>query len=73
MGLVFKCKNTLSDVKFKQFFTDTQKNLNSYQIALDMNILIDGVGRYYQNMKPEDLDTIYQLHYKYLKSKSQPI
>jgi len=59
MGLVFKCKNTLSDVKFKQFFTDTQKNLNSYQIALDM--------------KPEDLDTIYQLHYKYLKSKSQPI
>jgi len=59
----------LSENEFKQFFTETQNMLNKYRIALDMNILIDDVDRYRNNMQLDDLKEVYKLPHKYLKNK----
>jgi Predicted transcriptional regulator with C-terminal CBS domains len=69
MDLVLRCKESLTEEEFKQFFTETQNMLNKYRIALDMNILIDDVDRYRNNMQLDDLKEVYKLPYKYLKNK----
>jgi len=66
---VLRCKNSLTEEEFKQFFTETQNMLNKYRIALDMNILIDDVDRYRNNMQLDDLKEVYKLPHKYLKNK----
>jgi len=69
IDLVTKCKNSLSDDEFKLFFAETQKKLDNYRIALDMNILIDDVSRYYQMMNSKDIKSIFELPFKYLNKK----
>ena len=64
MDLVLRCKNSLTKEEFEQFFAETQNMLNKYRIALDMNILIDDVDKYRNNMQLDDLKEVYKLPYK---------
>ena len=66
-----QCKKELSDDDFKKLFEETQMVINNYRVALDMNILIDDIEKYSANMNHDDLELVFNLPDKYLKSKTQ--